>query len=167
MAGKITRTRSLLTGYLVMERSWLWNAGLWGRALWFAARISSGLGYGRPARIQLPYGYSGLGIGPVGIWGFGVPAYLPLYRYNAIPAYARMPGSISYPGYRGYSYTSAPGYRTISPIIRPGLGTAYRAPASLPARSGGVGARGIGHRCSCPRGSCSGILPALTATARR
>jgi hypothetical protein len=96
---------------------------------------SSGLGYS-PA---LGY-YSGLGFAPVGIWGFGVPAYLPLYRYNSIPAYSRLPGTMYYPG-----------YRPISPIGRVGLGTTiYRPPAMLtpmPVRTGAVGGgvRGISH----------------------
>jgi hypothetical protein len=76
--------------------------------------------------------------------------YLPLYRYNAIPAYAGLYGGY---GYRGYSYAALPGYRPITPIYRPGFAarplgtTTYRPPAMVtPARSGVGTVRGIGHR---------------------
>jgi hypothetical protein len=95
------------------------------------------------------FGYSALGIGPVGMWGFSMPLYLPLYRYNLTPAYSGLAGAY---GYRGYSYAALPGYRPITPLSRPGftarpLSTTYRPPAMVsPARTGAVGVRGIGHR---------------------
>jgi hypothetical protein len=111
---------------------------------------SSGLGYSPALGYNPVLGYSALGIGPVGIYGFGMPMYLPLYRYNAIPAYAGLYGGY---GYRGYSYAALPGYRPITPIYRPGFAarplgtTTYRPPAMVtPARSGVGTVRGIGHR---------------------
>jgi len=94
---------------------------------------SSGLGY-------YPFGYPAFGIAPIGFWGFGVPGYLPLYRYNVNP-YARLPGLGTGLG----SYPGSPlrlGYRPLTTTYHPATLT------PMPARIGGVGGGvrgGVGH----------------------